>query len=76
MEVVTCTSVQPSKDIPHQIITDPQPVVMLANVAGSSNYSQTDSFMSVTCAQFAPAANCEENGASMADMAILVLSGK
>ncbi|KAJ8356578.1 hypothetical protein SKAU_G00193720 [Synaphobranchus kaupii] len=39
------------------------------------NISQ-DSFTSVTCAQCEPALICEENGAPMANLPILVFSGK
>ncbi|KAJ8355046.1 hypothetical protein SKAU_G00226130 [Synaphobranchus kaupii] len=51
---------------------------MLDDVAGSITFATAspDSFTSVTCAQCEPALICEENGAPMADLPILVFSGK
>ena len=51
--------------------------VMLNDVTGSITFTTAspDSFTPVTCAQCEPALICEENGAPMADLPVLLFSG-
>ncbi|KAI3361633.1 hypothetical protein L3Q82_002003 [Scortum barcoo] len=70
---------RPPKEMPPHTITDPLPnQVMLEDVAGSRTFSTAspDSVTSVTCAQCEPAFICEEHRAPVANLPILVFSGK
>ncbi|KAI3359029.1 hypothetical protein L3Q82_015428 [Scortum barcoo] len=77
----TWRAVRPPKEMPPHTITDPLPTakpVMLEDVAGSRTFSTAspDSVTSVTCAQCEPAFICEEHRAPVANLPILVFSGK
>ncbi|KAI3358489.1 hypothetical protein L3Q82_014907 [Scortum barcoo] len=75
----TWRAVRPPKEMPPHTITDPLPNRSCwKDVAGSRTFSTAspDSYTFVTCAQCEPAFICEEHRAPVANLPILVFSGK